>query len=200
MLPIVSQSNDASLDHLCGQQPALTSPFVTASLPLAPTAFNDRCGNGQRLPMLVISPFARRNYVGHTITDTTSILGFIEDNRETGRIDSLDHPNGTPTGDPPEAQASFDSIAGAITGMFDFEARPICCRSCLIRKPAKSATASDGGTLPARTSGSGLRQFLAASPRLGTRTTARPRRASEEERGTLVRDLRRAHAAVRCLP
>ncbi|HXY99251.1 MAG TPA: alkaline phosphatase family protein [Stellaceae bacterium] len=122
--PIVNQSNDPNLDHLCGQQPALTSPFVTASIPLAATAFNDRCGYGQRLPMLVISPFAKPNYVDHTVTDTTSILRFIEDNWDTGRIDSLDHPNGTPTGDPPEGQASFDSIAGTITGMFDFDNPP----------------------------------------------------------------------------
>ena len=32
-----------------------------------------RCGYGPRLPLLVISPYARRNFVDHTITDLTSI-------------------------------------------------------------------------------------------------------------------------------
>ncbi len=114
--PIVNESNDPSLDHFCGEQTALTSPSVTTPAPFPATAYNDRCGYGQRLPLLVISPFAKRNYVDHTVTDTTSILRFIEDNWDTGGIDFLDHPGGTP-----EGQASFDSIAGTIEGMFDFD-------------------------------------------------------------------------------
>ena len=122
--PIVNESNDPSLDHFCAEQTALTSPFVTTPSPFPATAWNDRCGYGQRLPMLVISPFAKGNYVDHAVTDTTSILRFIEDNWDTGRIDSLDHPNGTSAGDPPAGQASFDSLAGPITGMFDFDHPP----------------------------------------------------------------------------
>jgi phospholipase C len=52
----------------------------------------------------VISPYARTNFVDHTLTDQTSILRFIEDNWSTGRIG--DH--------------SFDERAGALTAMFDF--------------------------------------------------------------------------------
>jgi phospholipase C len=64
-----------------------------------------RCGYGPRLPLLVISPFARRNYVDHSLTDQTSILRFIEDNWLNGeRVGS----------------GSFDAIAGSINGMFDF--------------------------------------------------------------------------------
>lgn len=33
---------------------------------------------GYRVPLIVISPFAKRNYVSHTITDYTAILKFIE--------------------------------------------------------------------------------------------------------------------------
>jgi phospholipase C len=62
-----------------------------------------RCGYGPRLPFLVISPFAKRNFVDHTITDQSSIIAFIEDNWGLGRI-----PN------------SMDSIAGPITNMLDF--------------------------------------------------------------------------------
>ena len=39
-----------------------------------------RCGFGPRLPLLVISPYAKQNFVDHTVTDQTSILRFIEDN------------------------------------------------------------------------------------------------------------------------
>jgi phospholipase C len=71
-----------------------------------------RCGYGPRLPLLVISPFARRNYVDHSLTDQTSILRFIEDNWLHGeRVGS----------------GSFDAIAGSIDAMFDFahpDARP----------------------------------------------------------------------------
>jgi phospholipase C len=64
-----------------------------------------RCGYGPRLPLLVISPFARRNYVDHTLTDQTSVLRFIEDNWLAGeRVGS----------------GSFDALAGSIDGMFDF--------------------------------------------------------------------------------
>jgi phospholipase C len=65
-----------------------------------------RCGYGPRLPLLVISPYARQNYVDHSLTDQTSVLRFIEDNWLGGeRVGG----------------GSFDSIAGPITGMLDFK-------------------------------------------------------------------------------
>jgi len=38
----------------------------------------DRWGPGTRVPAIVISPFAKKHYVDHTIYDTTSLLAFIE--------------------------------------------------------------------------------------------------------------------------
>ncbi|MBV8652818.1 MAG: alkaline phosphatase family protein [Alphaproteobacteria bacterium] len=102
MPPIVNQSADATVDSICG------------SLPLATGAYNDRCGYGSRLPLVVISPFAKNNYVDHAVTDLTSVLRFIEDNWSLGRIDGA-----TP---PPAGQASFDQIAGSLAGLFDFAA------------------------------------------------------------------------------
>ncbi len=62
-----------------------------------------RCGYGTRVPMLVISPFAKRNFVDHTLTDQTSILRFVEDNWLGGqRV----QPGG-----------SFDTIANSIQNM-----------------------------------------------------------------------------------
>jgi phospholipase C len=111
MPPIVNQSADATVDSICG------------SVALPAGAFNDRCGYGERLPFLVISPFAKRNYVDHAVLDTTSILAFIEGNWGLGTIDSLDHPNGTMTGNSPPGQGSFDQLAGSIMGLFDFDDR-----------------------------------------------------------------------------
>ena len=42
--------------------------------------YADRCGPGPRQPLVVISPYAKKNYVDHTQTDQASILRFIEDN------------------------------------------------------------------------------------------------------------------------
>jgi phospholipase C len=66
-----------------------------------------RCGYGPRLPLLVVSPYAKSNYIDHTLTDQTSVLRFIEDNWLNGaRI----------------GQGSFDAVAGKIDNMFDFSA------------------------------------------------------------------------------
>ena len=108
MPPILAQSKDPTLDAICGGND------------LPDGAFNDRCGYGPRLPFLVISPFAKQNYVDHAVLDTTSVLRFIEDNWHLGRIDSLDYRDGTATGSPPPGQGSFDGLAGSIEGLFDF--------------------------------------------------------------------------------
>jgi phospholipase C len=44
---------------------------------VAPPA-GDRWGPGTRVPAVIVSPWARRGYVDHTVYDTTSILKFIE--------------------------------------------------------------------------------------------------------------------------
>ena len=64
-----------------------------------------RCGYGPRQPLLVVSPWARQNFVDHTVTDQTSVIHFIEDNWLNGqRI----------------GQGSFDGIANSIAQMFNF--------------------------------------------------------------------------------
>jgi phospholipase C len=68
-----------------------------------------RCGYGPRLPYMVISPWARHNFVDHSMTDQSSSVRFIEDNWLGGeRI----------------GQGSFDGIANSITQMFDFKQEP----------------------------------------------------------------------------
>lgn len=63
-----------------------------------------RCGYGPRLPLLMISPWAKPNYVSHTITDQSSILRFIEDT-------FVNHQR--------IGQGSYDSIAGSLDDMLD---------------------------------------------------------------------------------
>ena len=63
-----------------------------------------RCGYGPRQPLLVISPFAKANFVDHTLTDQSSVLRFIEDNWGTGQIGG----------------GSYDQIAGSLSNLFDF--------------------------------------------------------------------------------
>ncbi len=95
LAPIVNQSNDPTYD-------ALTGPGTCGSA--ATGAYPDRCGYGPRLPLLVISPWARENFVDHGITDQSSILRFIEDNWHLGRI----------------GDQSFDAKAGSLRNLFDF--------------------------------------------------------------------------------
>src|SRR5579863_434482 len=106
--PIINPSNDPAHDALGGPDNLCGTP--------APGAYQDRCGYGERLPFLVISPYAKRNYVDHATIDTSSILRFIEANWGLGFIDG---PN-----EPLAGQGSFDRIAGSIEGMFDFERSP----------------------------------------------------------------------------
>lgn len=96
MPPIISQSNDPKYDALLGKNGLCGHA--------APGDYQDRCGYGGRLPLLVISPWAKTNYVNHKITDQTSILRFIEDNWHLGHI----------------GNHSFDTRAGSILDMFNF--------------------------------------------------------------------------------
>jgi phospholipase C len=63
-----------------------TGSCASPGVALPTGALNDRCGFGVRLPFLVISPFAKPNYVDHSLNDITSILRFIEYNWNLGTI------------------------------------------------------------------------------------------------------------------
>ncbi|MBF0558011.1 MAG: acid phosphatase [Nitrospirae bacterium] len=43
-----------------------------------PPPHGDRWGPGTRIPAIIVSPYAKRGYIDHTLYDTTSILKFIE--------------------------------------------------------------------------------------------------------------------------
>jgi phospholipase C len=117
MPPVVNSSFNPAVDTLNGPGVCKTSNGFQQgkAVPTAPLNGNfgqhawGRCGYGTRMPLLVVSPFAKSNYVDHTLTDQTSVLRFVEDNWLSGeRI----QPGG-----------SFDSIAGSLNNMFDFDDR-----------------------------------------------------------------------------
>jgi phospholipase C len=95
MPPLVNDSQSAQ-DTLTGPGTCGTQP------PLA--GFTGRCGFGPRIPLLVISPWAKVNYVSHALTAQSAIIGFIEDNWGLGRIGG----------------GSFDAISGSLLPMFSF--------------------------------------------------------------------------------
>ncbi len=105
MSPIINQSTSPA-DLLTG--PGACGNGSTALPGADPGNLHaqGRCGHGPRQPLMVISPWARENFVDHTITDQTSVLRFIEDNWLGGeRI----------------GQGSFDTLANPITQMFNFK-------------------------------------------------------------------------------
>lgn len=103
MGPIVNQSQDPVRDSLA---PGSCGTLADADHTLG--GYQDRCGYGPRQPLLVISPFARRNFVAHSVSDQSSILRFIEDSWQTGRI----------------GNGSFDAKAGSLFDLFSFEDEP----------------------------------------------------------------------------
>jgi len=100
--PSASSADSLSSTGHCGTEPP------------APLANQQgRCGFGPRMPLIVISPWARTNYVDHNLSDQSSIVNFIEYNWHL-----------------PAIPGSFDSsLAGAdaaegipfdLAGLFDF--------------------------------------------------------------------------------
>jgi phospholipase C len=119
MSPIINPSavlNTASLSN----SDQLNKPGVCGNgMPLADGAghvIQGRCGYGPRQPLLVISPFAKANFVDHTLTDQASVLRFIEDNWGTGRIGG----------------GSFDALAGSLSNLFDFINRALGARRLIL--------------------------------------------------------------------
>ena len=105
MGPIMNTSTGPA-DALTGPNACGTSATALPGLnPASNPHALGRCGYGPRQPLLVISPWAKKNFVDHRVTDQSSIIRFIEDNWLAGQRTS---------------PGSFDNIANSITQMFDF--------------------------------------------------------------------------------
>ena len=114
---ITYDDSDGWYDHqnsprVNGSNDPTTDQAVCTSKPVKLGSINDRCGYGPRLPLVVISPYTRSNYVSHNVTDQSSVTSFIENNWLHGqRIGS----------------GSYDKIAGNLAGrggVLDFNVRP----------------------------------------------------------------------------
>ncbi len=106
--PIVNHSSTAA-DELTGTGECGNGATALPGVASGTLHAQGRCGYGPRLPLMVISPWARHNFVDHTVTDQTSILRFVEDNWLGGnRLGG----------------GSFDALANPINGLFDFGAWP----------------------------------------------------------------------------
>jgi phospholipase C len=66
----------------------------------------DQWGPGSRVPALIISPYAKKGYVDHSLMDTTSILAFIENRYGL------------------EALGDRDKMTGNMLSAFDFSQNP----------------------------------------------------------------------------
>jgi phospholipase C len=88
----------ADATGFCNKAPTLLG--ITGTTPV-----QGRCGYGPRMPLLVISPWAKKNFVDNTVTDQSSITRFIEDVfLSSARIGS----------------GSTDTTAGSLMNMFNF--------------------------------------------------------------------------------
>src|SRR6202012_2627389 len=63
-----------------------------------------RCGLGPRLPFMVISPYAKSNYVDNSLTEQSSIIKFVEQDWSLGSIGA----------------GSEDVDSGSVDNMFEF--------------------------------------------------------------------------------
>ncbi|TCK34422.1 phospholipase C [Paraburkholderia sp. BL8N3] len=100
----VNGSTLVGYDQLNGQGQC-TSAGAVQPLGVNGGVVNGRCGPGTRTPFLVISPYAKANFVDDTPITQASVVKFIEDNwLGSQRIGG----------------GSFDATAGSIMNMFDF--------------------------------------------------------------------------------
>ena len=101
---LTNTTSNGAASGQCGPKPETVPPLGGEQ---------GRCGFGPRLPLLVISPFARHDYVDHNLSDQASITNLIEYNW---------HMPGIP-GSFDQVLAPTDGRAGIpfdLAGLFDF--------------------------------------------------------------------------------
>jgi phospholipase C len=132
---ITYDDSDGWYDHVApkllnGSHDSTIDEAACQATPIRVGTENGRCGYSQRLPMIVISPFTRDNYVSSNLTDTTSVVRFIEDNWLGGE----------------RIPGSFDATSGSLDapgGLLDFHVSPHL--TPVILNPTTGAVVSGGG-------------------------------------------------------
>ncbi len=112
--PVVNASQ-TSADALTGAgQCGTVAPFLDG---ISASHAQGRCGYGPRIPMMLISPYARQNQVDHTLLDQSSVIRFVEDNWLGGqRI----------------GNGSFDTVTNSIASLMSFSQPTSCFRYVLL--------------------------------------------------------------------
>jgi phospholipase C len=104
--PTVNQSNTTA-DALTGDGACGDGSSALPGVNPRTLHAQGRCGYGPRIPLTVISAWAKQNFVDHTLLDQSSVIRFIEDNWLDGKR---------------LGAGSADTIAGSIQNMFNFSA------------------------------------------------------------------------------
>jgi phospholipase C len=161
---IAYDDSDGFYDHVIGpimNQSSTSDDFLNGAGSCgngAGSQFQGRCGYGPRLPLLVISPFAKANYVDHTVTDQSSILRFIEDNWNLGRI----------------GNGSADAYAGSLMGMFNFGSSA----PAVILDPATGQVSAPAGGGTGSATGGGTGGTGGSTGTAVTKAVANPKNAT----------------------
>jgi phospholipase C len=97
----VTSASQTSLDTLTGAGTCGTQPVPVNS---AGQPEQGKCGVGLRVPLLVVSPWSKSNFVDNTFTDQSSVVKFIEQNWKL----------------PALGNGAADASAGSLMSMFNF--------------------------------------------------------------------------------
>jgi phospholipase C len=126
--PVIINGSNAGINNSTNPPSAYDTALCTQVAVTVGTT-NGRCGYSQRLPMVVISPYTRQNYVSSNLTNTASVVKFIEDNWLNGE----------------SIKGSFDKSSGSLYakgGLLDFKVAPHL--TPLILDPTTGAVVSGG--------------------------------------------------------
>ncbi len=126
----IINTSQTTADAITGAGTCGTVP-PTLSGVTAPSA-QGRCGYGPRIPILMISGYARQNQVDHTLLDQASIIHFVEDNWLNGqRI----------------GNGSVDSVNNSIASLFQFNRPTSCLRYLLLNDSTGEVTGTGCASL-----------------------------------------------------
>lgn len=130
-MPMIVNGSATTADSLSGVGLCSSAnASATSALPGVSAATlhaQGRCGYGPRIPMLIVSPWAKKNALDSTVVDQSSVSKFIEDTFLSGqRIGG----------------GSFDSIAGSLNNMFDFSSSNIPNSNVVLLNPLTGAVTS----------------------------------------------------------
>ena len=130
-LPMIVNGSATAQDTLAGvgncSSSTATSATALPGVNAATLHAQGRCGYGPRIPLLVISPWAKKDAVDSTVVDQSSVSKFIED---------------TFLGSARIGGGSFDAIAGSLNNMFNFSSSTVPNPNVVLLNPVTGQVTS----------------------------------------------------------